>query len=154
MQHDIFVDIRSQLSSPAPEEFIRWVTTVLNYYDDYFEIAVSLVDEPEMATFNQRYRQKSSPTNVLAFGQDLPAEFDDPEQTIPLGDVIICVPVVIREAQEQHKALDDHFAHLTIHGTLHLLGFDHETTDEAKDMETHEIELLQDLGIENPYERR
>lgn len=152
MRHDIMIDHRTTYPTPTHDQLIQWITTALNSYDEGFELALSLVDEPEMTQLNEHYRHKKGPTNVLAFGHDFPLEYEDPNQLIPLGDIIICAPIVIQEAKTQDKSIEHHFAHLTLHGTLHLLGFDHETTDEAKLMEKREIELLHSLGIENPYE--
>ena len=111
------------------------------------ELSIRLVDEAESQTLNRDYRGKDKPTNVLSFPADLPPELELPL----LGDLVVCRQVVEREAEEQHKAPHDHWAHMIIHGTLHLLGFDHIDDGEAEVMEALEIALLGQLGIDNPY---
>lgn len=114
------------------------------------EIGVRIVDELESRQLNHRYRGKDSPTNVLAF----PAgDHHWPEGIpVPLGDLVVCAPVVAREAREQGKREADHWAHMLVHGTLHLLGFDHETGTDAEAMEALEIRVLEAGGLQNPYE--
>jgi probable rRNA maturation factor len=115
-----------------------------------FELSVRLVDEDEGRKLNLQYRQQDNSTNVLSFPFDSPAGL--PENTVTtLGDLVVCVPVVEREAGEQNKAAVDHWAHMVIHGTLHLLGYDHESEAQATAMEALEINILRDFGIENPY---
>jgi metalloprotein, YbeY/UPF0054 family len=109
-------------------------------------ISVRLVDETESAELNGQYRNKPRPTNILSF--PLPPELSElPE----LGDLAICTQVVQREAREQGKSEDAHWAHLTVHGVLHLLGYDHEQEDEAQVMEALETRILQQLGYPDPY---
>jgi len=114
------------------------------------ELTVRVVGESEATRLNERYRHGQGATNVLAFqsGDMLPATADDPP---PLGDLVICAPVLEREAADQQKPLEDHWAHIAIHGALHLLGYDHQTREDAEVMEAKEIELLQGLGIGDPY---
>lgn len=121
-----------------------------------FEVTVRLVDAEESARLNERYRHKPGPTNVLSFPFDAPS--DVPLDALrlaaggmPLGDLVICVPVVAREADEQGKAPMVHWAHMVVHGTLHLLGFDHISEKDAARMEALEIEILDALGYPNPY---
>ena len=102
----------------------------------------------ESQQLNHQYRQKDKPTNVLSFPFEVPEGID----INLLGDLIICADVVIKEAQEQNKKCDDHWAHLVIHGCLHLLGYDHIKENEATEMESIEIKLLSTLGIDNPYQ--
>ena len=111
------------------------------------EVLLRLVDVDEIQQLNRDYRGKDQPTNVLSFPSDLPPEI---EEAI-LGDVVICLEVVRKEALEQDKSFEDHLLHMAIHGTLHLLGYDHMEEDEAETMESLEIKLLADLGVDNPY---
>ncbi len=110
-------------------------------------LTIRVVDEPESAMLNQQYRQKSGATNVLSFPADLPEEVDLPL----LGDLVICAPVVQSEAAAQGKPVVAHWAHLVVHGTLHLLGYDHSEEAEAEQMESLEAELLGRLGFADPY---
>ena len=115
------------------------------------ELTIRVVGEAESAELNERYRHKRGPTNVLAFpSEPLPAEGAE-DELLPLGDLVICAPVVAREAAEQGKTLEAHWAHIVIHGALHLVGYDHETDAEAGEMEGRERELLAALGIADPY---
>ena len=114
-------------------------------------VTILLTDDDSVRDLNARFRGKDYATNVLSFPADLPEglpeDFDFPQ----LGDLVICAPVVVREAAEQGKALGDHYAHLTIHGVLHLLGFDHVEEAEAEEMEALERQILASLGIADPY---
>ena len=116
------------------------------------EMGIACVDNTESHKLNLEYRQKDKPTNVLSFPSDLPDEMAQILETFPIGDLVICIPVVLQEAIEQNKAPIEHFTHMLVHGTLHLMGYDHETSDEdAEEMEALEIEILAKLGFENPY---
>ena len=132
---------------PSPEQFRSWLQAVLRDHPDDSEIVIRITDEHEMTELNQRYRDRQSATNVLSF----PFEAPDGIQMDLLGDLVVCSPVVAREAEEQGKTLDAHWAHMIIHGTLHLLGYDHIEDDEAEIMERMEIDILKDLGFTNPY---
>jgi len=114
------------------------------------ELTVRVVDEAESALLNETYRGKAGPTNVLAFPADVPA-LPDATEPPPLGDLVICAPVVEREAAEQGKAVLAHFAHLVVHGTLHLIGHDHEEEAAAQVMEAREREVLGGFGFADPY---
>jgi len=117
------------------------------------EISVRVVDEAESQALNLQYRGKDRSTNVLAFSIDLPDTGAWPEGTaVPLGDLVICAPVVARQAAEQGKDVAAHWRHMLVHGMLHLLGYDHETEIQAETMEALEIRVLQALGVKNPYE--
>ncbi len=139
---------------PAEADFARWCATALQQagYDKPAEITVRLVDADESRTLNHEYRDKDKPTNVLSFPSELPDFLQDQLDILPLGDLVICVPVVAAEAIEQGKDVQAHWAHLTMHGTLHLLGFDHIDDADAEEMEALEVAALSRLGIENPYE--
>jgi len=141
-------------SLPSNGDFKQWVLQALAVanYAKPCEVAIRLVDEEESHALNLQYRGKDKPTNVLSFPSDLPDEVLSSLKREPLGDIIICVPVVLTEALEQNKTALAHWAHLTIHGILHLLGFDHIDDEEAEEMEGLEIDALQELGIANPYE--
>jgi probable rRNA maturation factor len=115
------------------------------------ELVIRIVDEAESASLNELYRHKSGPTNVLSFPFEPPPGMGVKDIAL-LGDVVICAPVVLREAVIQGKSLEAHWAHMVIHGALHLLGCDHQDDDSAATMEALEIRLLGDLGFANPYE--
>ena len=132
---------------PAEAQFQRWVAAALAGQRTAAEVSIRIVDEAEGAELNRTWRQKDYATNVLSFPADLPAEIGPPL----LGDLVICAPVVAREAAEQGKAEEAHWAHLVVHGTLHLLGFDHAAAAEAEEMEALETRILADLGYPDPY---
>lgn len=132
---------------PAAASFRRWARAALEGRVRRADLALRLVDEREGCNLNRHYRGKDCATNVLSFPAELPAGVELPI----LGDLVLCAPVVAREAAEQGKPLQHHYAHLTVHGILHLLGFDHEDPREAEAMEHLEREILAGLGIEDPY---
>jgi probable rRNA maturation factor len=132
---------------PSADQLQCWVDTALNGFQSDAEIVIRIVDESESADLNQRYRHKQGATNILSFPADLPEGMD----INLLGDLVVCAPVLAREANEQSKALHDHWAHIIIHGVLHLLGYDHIDEEEAEFMENKEIALLAKLNIGNPY---
>jgi probable rRNA maturation factor len=132
---------------PSEQQFQLWVDTVLQEDDQDSEIVIRLVDDQESAELNQQYRHKQGPTNILSFPFEAPDGFD----TDLLGDLVICTPLIALEAQQQNKQLFDHWAHITIHGVLHLLGYDHIDDAEAEEMEALEIKILSRLNINNPY---
>ncbi|MGA9855282.1 MAG: rRNA maturation RNase YbeY [Gammaproteobacteria bacterium] len=132
---------------PSKADFKRWISAALAGRHASAEVTVRIVDEDEGRMLNRRYRQKDSPTNVLSFPAQLPADIASPL----LGDLVLCAPVVIRQAAEQVKSPEAHWAHLTIHGTLHLLGYDHETSAQAEQMESLETLILAGLGYPDPY---
>ena len=145
------VDIQRQTETgqqPEDPEICRWVAAAFLGDDPETEMTVRIVDEDESAQLNQTYRHKAGPTNVLSFPFENPPGVDLPL----LGDVVICAPVVEREAGEQHKAPQAHWAHMVVHGTLHLQGYDHIDAKDAEQMEQLEIDILHQLGFSNPYE--
>jgi probable rRNA maturation factor len=111
------------------------------------ELLIRMVDNNEIQNLNKTYRHQDKPTNVLSFPSDLPIEINEEI----LGDVVICLEVVKQEAQDQQKTFLDHLTHMAVHGTLHLLGYDHIEDDQAKTMESLEVEILDRLQIKNPY---
>ena len=136
---------------PTKGQFQLWVDTALAEVSSKpsqdFELTIRLVNNEESQQLNKQYRGKDKPTNVLSF----PFEVPDGIELNLLGDLIICIEVMKQEAQEQNKALFEHWAHLVIHGCLHLVGFDHINDSEALEMESIEITILEKLGIDNPY---
>jgi len=135
---------------PEAAEIRRWAQAAAG--EAYAgELTVRIVDEAESASLNETYRGKSGPTNVLAFPADIPSFPADDAEPLPLGDLVICAPVVEREAAEQGKTLTAHFAHLVVHGTLHLIGHDHEEEAAARAMEDREREVLGAFGFGDPY---
>jgi probable rRNA maturation factor len=132
---------------PTATDFEHWVKAALRNRTAPAELTIRIVDTAEGQQLNETWRHKTGPTNVLSFPFDNP-----PGLTLPLlGDIVICAPVVVAEAAAQGKPLTAHWAHLVIHGVLHLLGMDHQTEAEADAMERLEIEILHTLGYPNPY---
>lgn len=120
--------------------------------DQDCEIGIACVDLDESQQLNLEYRKKDKPTNVLSFPSELPEEILPMLDAWPMGDLVICIPVVLQEAIEQQKAPLEHFSHMLVHGVLHLMGYDHETSEQdAEEMEALEIEILTQLGFDNPY---
>jgi probable rRNA maturation factor len=148
LQNALSKDESERLTVPDEARFEAWVNQVLAGRLDEAQLTIRITDEAEMRELNATYRGKDKPTNVLSFPFEAP-----PGLALPLlGDIIICAQVVADEAAEQDKPLEAHWAHMVIHGTLHLLGYDHIEEDEAVAMEGLEIELLAGLGYANPYE--
>lgn len=116
------------------------------------EITVRIVDVDEITQLNEQYRQKTGATNVLSFPFELPPGVPAEACDSSLGDLVVCAAVVAQEAEAQHKSVEAHWAHMIVHGTLHLLGYDHLTDDEAQQMESEEIAVLNNFGYANPYE--
>jgi probable rRNA maturation factor len=134
---------------PSIELFQRWVDIALTAVTTKeFELTIRLVNIEESQQLNSQYRHKDKPTNVLSF----PFEVPEGIELNLLGDLVVCVQVVEQEAKEQNKVLFDHWAHMIIHGCLHLLGYDHINDTDAEEMEALEIKILAELSINNPYE--
>ena len=132
---------------PDQEHIQRWVDAALEGFNQDTEIVVRIVDEQESEELNEQYRHKQGPTNILSF----PFEIPEGIELNLLGDLVVCAPVLEKEALVQHKALTDHWAHIIVHGVLHLLGYDHIDDKEAELMENKEITILSKLNIKNPY---
>ncbi len=123
---------------PSKEKFGTWINAALNDYPKEAEICIRIVDEAEIQQLNTTYRHKDYPTNVLSF----PYEDSD-----LLGDIAICASIIEKEAKEQHISLESHWAHIVIHGCLHLIGYTHDADDDAKKMESLEFRILAELGF-------
>lgn len=136
-----------RLGLPAAVSFRKWVGAALNGRIREADLAIRIVGTKEGRALNRHYRGRDYATNVLSF----PAELPEGVVLPLLGDIVLCAPVIAREAREQKKALIAHYAHLTVHGTLHLLGWDHEDAREADCMEQLEREILAEMGIDDPY---
>lgn len=147
MTVNVSVVAATECNFPPEKVIVDWVKAALADLQPNATLAIRIVDESEMQTMNAQYRQKNKPTNVLSFPCQLP-DFLKQDQ---LGDILICAPIVAKEATDQHKAYDCHFAHMTIHGVLHLLGYDHVKPIEAERMESLETKILQSLGYPDPY---
>ena len=144
---DIQIISQSKLL-PDQEQFQYWVDAVLKDPSQDAEVVIRIVDETEMIQFNEQYRGKKGSTNILSFPFEVPEGID----SCLLGDMLVCAPVVEKEAQQQHKQLDHHWAHIVVHGVLHLLGYDHVDDQDAEEMEALEIKILKTINIKNPYE--
>ncbi len=142
-----------EVDVPSQNELELWIATTLKalHYDQDCGLTIRFVDEAESEQLNLNYRKKNKPTNVLSFPFEQPIGIDDQEVNNYLGDLVICSEVVIQEASQQHKVLEAHWIHMCVHGCLHLLGFDHITTEDAAKMEQLEIDILNKLSIPNPY---
>lgn len=139
---------------PTQADFQRWAEAALTAASGPLdcELAIRLVGEAESRALNHDYRDKDKATNVLSFAAELPESVLAELPSQPLGDLVICAPVVAREALEQGKPLAAHWAHMTVHGVLHLLGHDHIEPADAALMEPLEIAILVSLGWPNPYD--
>jgi probable rRNA maturation factor len=147
MTIDLDVQFVSKNSDiPKEAEFQYWVNAVPSV--EKTSACLRIVDEPEAKSLNKEYRHIDKATNVLSFPAELPLQLNIKF----LGDIVICASVVGREAQEQGKQLSEHWAHLLVHGILHLQGYDHQDDADADEMESLEIGILQKLNITNPYE--
>jgi probable rRNA maturation factor len=132
---------------PGAASFAKWASAALAGERGKAELSIRVVDDEEGRALNRAYRGKDYPTNVLSFPADIPEYVELPL----LGDIVMCAPVVAAEAVEQGKNLQAHWAHLTVHGLLHLLGYDHLEDSEAQIMETREKVILSSLGFADPY---
>ncbi|WP_290521793.1 rRNA maturation RNase YbeY [Aggregatibacter sp. oral taxon 458] len=144
---DLQIACEQESGLPTAEQIEQWATAAVQPQSDEVEMTVRIVDEAESHALNLNYRGKDRPTNVLSFPFECPDEVDLPL----LGDLVICRQVVEREAQEQDKPLMAHWAHMVVHGSLHLLGYDHIEDDEAEEMESLETQIMTGLGFADPY---
>ncbi len=147
---DLHIQNDDERAAPGASELELWIGSALlrTGFDSHAELTLRIVGEAEMQDFNNRYRNSPRATNVLSFPANLP-----PHLQLPLlGDIMVCAPLVAKEAEQQDKSLQAHWAHLVVHGTLHLLGYDHVDDSEAQLMEQLETAILGDLGFAAPYE--
>ena len=156
MATEVTLDLAIQRSTesgnvPQDDQFQAWAEAALSGREGEYSLAIRVVDEDEAQRYNSEYRDKDYATNVLSFPAELPEGLPEEVRASQLGDLLICAPVVTREAREQQLPEPNHWAHLVIHGVLHLLGFDHQEPDEATVMESLETEILARLGIGDPY---
>jgi probable rRNA maturation factor len=146
----LIVDIQMASASeeaPDPQSIERWIGAAIGDQRESTELSVRIVDAEEGKALNEQFRGSTGATNVLSF----PFENESPEPLPLIGDIVICAPVVAKEAREQNKALNAHWAHMMIHGVLHLLGYDHQNENDANLMESLETEIMQGLGFPPPY---
>ena len=147
-QIDLDLQIACQANNlPSENDFKHWLAQILTIYQQDFELTIRIVDTLESQQLNHQYRNKNKPTNVLSF----PFEVPEGIELNLLGDLVICADIVAQEAKQQQKHLQAHWAHMVIHGCLHLLGYDHINDDEAEAMEAIEIDLICQLGFPDPY---
>ena len=144
---DLQMTCEQESGLPTAEQIEQWATAAVQPQSDEVEMTVRIVDEAESHELNLNYRGKDRPTNVLSFPFECPDEVELPL----LGDLVICRQVVEREAQEQDKPVMAHWAHMVVHGSLHLLGYDHIEDDEAEEMESLETQIMTGLGFADPY---
>ncbi len=144
---DLQIASESNTGLPSDAQFQHWLSSAVSLFQTQAEVTIRIVDEAESQQLNRDYRGKDKPTNVLSFPFEAPAgmEID------LLGDLIICRQVVESEAKQQQKPLDAHWAHMVVHGSLHLLGYDHIDDGEAEEMESLETEIMQKLSFADPY---
>ena len=148
MSLEVEVQIATELEElPTEEDLLLWVRAALMGREGPIELVIRIVDEPESRQLNHDYRGKDGPTNVLSFPFQAPPEV--PSEL--LGDLVICAPVVVKEAREQGKQTWAHWAHMVVHGVLHLQGYDHQSDEEAERMEGVERSILQQLHFADPY---
>ena len=139
---------------PGQEDCLHWVESSLleDWAGGETELVVRIVDEAESRQINSEYRGKDKPTNVLSFPFENPPGLLDLGEELPyLGDLVICASIVNQEARDQQKTEQAHWAHMVVHGCLHLQGFDHLDEQQAEEMESLEIEILEGLGFDSPY---
>ena len=144
---DLQIAVENEQGLPTEQDIQLWLDKTIPQFQENAELTVRIVDTEESHQLNHDYRGKDKPTNVLSF----PFEAPPGMELDLLGDLIICRQVVEKEAEEQNKPLLAHWAHMVVHGSLHLLGYDHIEDDEAEEMESLETEIMQAMGFEDPY---
>ncbi len=147
------IEVQQATGAKTPDEsvLVSWAERALQATQAEGDITLRLVDAEESQALNRDYRGKDKPTNVLSFPFDMPEGLPAGAMPSLLGDIVICAQVVAQEAAEQNKPTDAHWAHMVVHGVLHLLGHDHIEEHEAAQMEALEIDILHGLGFTNPY---
>jgi probable rRNA maturation factor len=148
----ITIDLEIQIATkaktlPHPAQIKQWVNDALSEVDKDVELLIRIVDKEEIHELNKRYRKKDKPTNVLSFPYTMIEDFD----FMALGDIILCAPVIEEEAADENKELLAHWAHMVIHGCLHLLGYMHDDDESAFTMESLETKIMRNLGFPDPY---
>ena len=132
---------------PSNHAIKRWASLALGTLSKESELSIRIVDQEESALLNKKFRNKVGSTNILSF----PMNIESPDHLIFLGDLVICAQTIANEAEQQQKKLDEHWAHIVIHGILHLLGYSHDKSSNTKTMEDLERKLLSEINISNPY---
>ncbi|MEZ9630985.1 rRNA maturation RNase YbeY [Vibrio breoganii] len=144
---DLQLAVKNDSQLPSEQDFQSWLDYTLTQFQPDSELTIRIVDSEESHQLNHDYRGKNKPTNVLSF----PFEAPPGVEINLLGDLVICKQVVEDEAAAQQKTLTAHWAHMVVHGSLHLLGYDHIQDEEAEEMESLETEIMQGLGFDDPY---
>ena len=154
---EIILDLQNVVDSkqiPDLSKMKKWVSKTLENLNANFnqpEITIRVVSLAESQELNHQYRDKNQPTNVLSFPFEVPEMIPVEDFAEFLGDLVVCEDIIVQEAKEQKKSLESHWAHMIIHGLLHLVGFDHITAKDAEEMEGIEVKVLAELGFANPY---
>ena len=155
---EIILDLQNAINSqqvPEKKSIENWISSTLTKIDKQFvqpEITIRIVSPEESQALNLQYREKNKPTNVLSFPFEAPEMIPVEEIGELLGDLVICESILLQEAKQQNKSLESHWAHMVVHGVLHLLGFDHVDNKDAEKMEALEVKVLSDLGFKDPYQ--
>ena len=150
----IFIEVQQETlfeKSPSLSQLTQWVVStarIITVNKNKTELTIRFIDKEESTKLNFQYLHKKNPTNILSFSDEPIPGF----LSVSFGDLAICSPLVVEEARAQHKAIEAHFAHLVIHGFLHLLEYDHAEKKGSEIMESLEIKILSQLGYDNPYE--
>lgn len=152
----VALDEDSNIAIPDNEQIQYWASKAVSHTSkgvkDKAQMTVRIVNEEEITHLNSEYRHKYNETNVLSFPFISPPGIPENEVPDSLGDIVVCAAVVKREAEEQNKVETEHWAHMIVHGTLHLLGYDHQEEQAANEMEALEVDIMKELGFANPYE--